>query len=259
MNPSNKKTIFIITGHAHSGKDTFFNAIEEIIHNRGFTYHKSSFAKFLKILAHQWILDFYGCEIPLEYFDNPIEKEREYPQYRFRNRALKIRDVLQYMGTDIFRNQINPIFWVEQLYLREIRDSTADFFFITDCRFPNEIQYLESKGLNLYIVNITRTLSQSRDESDLSKDNKTHESEQHIANIPYHKRIINSFATVEEYSTHCCHWIQQWLKNRHLSPIQDSISITSSASSSTDSLQNFVSETHENIEYNKIRDINYFY
>lgn len=204
MNPR-KKLIFVITGQAHSGKDTFYQITADELKKCGnLRIEHGSFAGFLKILCRDWLRLFYGLEIPLLYFEDPVEKEREYMEYQFNGRPLKIRDVLQYMGTDVFRDQISPTFWVEQLYKRQIERSEADIFFITDCRFPNEIEYLQSMDCNLFILKIVRS---SMDENHLSNANQQHKSEQLLGQIPHHHLFENSFSSIQEYQKHIIEWI----------------------------------------------------
>lgn len=200
-----KKLVFVLTGQAHSGKDTFYRiAADELKRCGNLRIEHGSFAAFLKILCRDWLRLFYGLDIPMTHFEDPVEKEREYAEYRFNGQPLKIRNVLQYMGTDVFRDQISPTFWVEQLYKRQIEKSEADIFFITDCRFPNEIEYLQSMGCQLFILKIVRTVA---DEHNLSSDNQKHKSEQLMGAIPYHHLFENSFSSIQEYHKHIIEWI----------------------------------------------------
>ena len=211
---SNKKPlIFVITGQAHSGKDTFYHFASEELKKRGIIIEQGSFAGFLKILCRDWIRIFYSLDLPLSHFDDPVEKEREYSEYQFNGRPLKIRNVLQYMGTEVFRDQISSTFWVEQLYKRQIEKSNADIFFITDCRFPNEIEYLQSMNCNLFVLKIVRSNVDGirGDENNLSIVNQQHKSEQSMNEIKYDYLFENSCQSIQEYKNHIIEWIQSFI------------------------------------------------
>ncbi len=208
----NKPLVFVITGQAHCGKDTFCRIATEELRRTGLKIEHGSFAGFLKILCKEWIMVFYGLDLPLSHFEDPVEKEREYSEHLFRGRPLKIRNVLQYMGTDVFRDQISATFWVEQLYKRQIAQSTADIFFITDCRFPNEIEYLKSMECCLFVLKITRSRDISEG-SELSQENKQHKSEQLFDLIPYDAHLENSFETIQQYQKYIIEWIHSNMLN----------------------------------------------
>jgi hypothetical protein len=62
------------------------------------------------------------------------------------------RELMQYVGTNIFRKLYNDI-WVEAC-LNKIQDEASEFAIITDCRFPNEV--LAGKGVGAKVVRLTR-------------------------------------------------------------------------------------------------------
>ncbi len=65
----------------------------------------------------------------------------------------KDRAFLQYIGTEWARNQ-NPDVWVDIIRRKILAEPPTTPIFISDVRFPNEIQMLQS--LNFTLVNITR-------------------------------------------------------------------------------------------------------
>jgi hypothetical protein len=72
------------------------------------------------------------------------------------------RDVLQFVGTNIFRRMYNNV-WVDST-IRRISADAPDLAIITDCRFPNECQGVQSNGGK--VVRLTRSI-----------DGDTHDSE----------------------------------------------------------------------------------
>ena len=68
------------------------------------------------------------------------------------------RQLLQIVGTDIFRNHISKEYWLNVLKAQVT--STADYV-IDDCRFPNEIEVIQ--GLGGYIIGIERLSLKNKD------------------------------------------------------------------------------------------------
>lgn len=70
------------------------------------------------------------------------------PEYSTFNRTPKAREILQYWGTDVRRNQNNN-YWVEKT-IESAKKFNIDYLFITDIRFPNEAEGV--KKLNGYVI-----------------------------------------------------------------------------------------------------------
>ena len=58
-------------------------------------------------------------------------------------RKMKVREILQILGTEVGRGVFGDDFWVKSLGLR-LQDTSA--IVISDCRFPNEADFIRSKG-----------------------------------------------------------------------------------------------------------------
>jgi len=78
---------------------------------------------------------------------------------------MTIREVLQYMGTEIFRKMYEHV-WVDTL-LRRIEEDAPEIALICDARFDNELILLKNRGA--IILGLLRDIFQSKD---------THASEQ---------------------------------------------------------------------------------
>lgn len=79
---------------------------------------------------------------------------------------LTAREVLQIVGTDIFR-AICPDIWVKAS-LRKITDSPTVINIFTDCRFPNEVYGIKNKGGQVY--RLTRNPLNDNHKSELALD-----------------------------------------------------------------------------------------
>lgn len=106
------------------------------------------------------------------------------------------REILQYVGTDLFRNQMEKIipeigkdFWlfVMKNAINEIREKNPEAkIIITDIRYPNESEFIRSLGGEVIkIKSINKTSNNNY---------SNHESEQCIDNIPYDYLIENDYS-----------------------------------------------------------------
>lgn len=68
--------------------------------------------------------------------------------------AMTAREVMQYVGTDMFRKMYGNV-WVDSL-MRQIKKDNSELAIITDCRFPNEVDGVHEVGGK--VVRLTRHL-----------------------------------------------------------------------------------------------------
>ena len=92
------------------------------------------------------------------------------------------RQILQRMGTEVGRNIFGKDFWVNQIDISPIN------CVVTDVRFPNEVEHIESKGGT--IIWIDRPLNLQK--------GKEHESEMLVLTNPV---TISNDGTIEELYT----------------------------------------------------------
>ena len=110
-----------IIGKAYSGKSTLG---QYLIDQHGF--FKISFAERLKKMCiNAGLVTYEECYI---------------------EKTAHSREILQKVGTDLFRNQVDPYYWVKELqpdYDQLIRCGITKFV-IDDVRFPNEAKWIKS-------------------------------------------------------------------------------------------------------------------
>jgi hypothetical protein len=58
---------------------------------------------------------------------------------------MTVREVLQFVGTDLLRNQMNADIWVESVFNQQWKDD--DIVIIADARFPNEAEFAREYGV----------------------------------------------------------------------------------------------------------------
>jgi len=61
-----------------------------------------------------------------------------------------VRKLLQYIGTELFRENIDDAIWVKSLWFKIQNDKTNNYV-VTDCRFPNELDYFKKNGGDNFI------------------------------------------------------------------------------------------------------------
>ena len=58
---------------------------------------------------------------------------------------MTVREILQFVGTDLFRTQLDPDIWVRSVFNQQYGPN--DVVIIADCRFPNEAAFAKEHGL----------------------------------------------------------------------------------------------------------------
>jgi hypothetical protein len=132
--------VFLIAGQQGSGKDSLADhLISKYPH---LNVEKISFASPLKMMCVELTRAFYDIDFPLEYFHNPIEKEKIRPEFQFQGKPLTLRAVMQHFGTEVCRRFLSPDVWVDAAKAKMKRDRSA-IYIVTDCRFQNEVDIFE--------------------------------------------------------------------------------------------------------------------
>jgi hypothetical protein len=172
-----------ITGKKQNGKDTLGNYLVEK-HN----YIKYAFADSLKK----------GCAEFFNFNDDQLNGNKKEEIDEFWN--ITPRKILQFVGTDLFRNQIDNILpsigenfwikWVEKKIFDSIKLNPKNKFVITDVRFKNELDFI--KNNNGIIIRVTR---------DIINNNDEHISEQHIDFFDVDYDIKNNDDKFKLYNT----------------------------------------------------------
>lgn len=80
---------------------------------------------------------------------------------------LTAREVMQYIGTDIFRN-LNSNIWIDAT-LNKIKKDTPNIALITDVRFPNEVESIQNN--NGIVIRLTRSPILLNHLSEIALDN----------------------------------------------------------------------------------------
>ena len=81
-------------------------------------------------------------------------EKREQPMEKWGGRS--VRQLLQYIGTELFRENVDEEIWVKSLWFRVENDPNFNYV-VTDVRFPNELEYLsKSAGKDFVFIKVER-------------------------------------------------------------------------------------------------------
>lgn len=185
-------SVIMLTGLAHSGKDTSADYLISRFTQLGIKCIKLGLADRLKIISQHLIKLFYGIEVPLDEFYDMNAKERireDYP--KFNGQAFKLRNVMQMVGSEIFRDLMWGTIWCDYVYKNFIMTQTYQIIIISDCRFLDELQYFDTM-VNTKIITNTYTARIVRpNRIPLDATNALHQSERDIMNLPVQNNILN--------------------------------------------------------------------
>lgn len=130
-----------IKGLAGSGKDTIGDYLE-----REHGYEKLAFAKPLKeivSIVSGWGMDYVSGEV------EELRHLRDTIVHREFN--MTCREMLQKIGTELFRNMFDKNIWVK-ICRNKIVESKSENIVITDVRFQNEVNMILSLGGEIWKV-----------------------------------------------------------------------------------------------------------
>lgn len=160
--------VYCISGKAGHGKDTFAGILARKLEEKDQRVLVFHYADLLK-----WM-----CTKLFDWDGNKDEAGRH---------------LLQYVGTNIIRNQ-RPDFWVD--FVGDVLDlfpDEWDYVLIPDCRFPNEIERLRDRGFDVTHIRVIR----DGFVSSMSESAKQHPSETALDDYPVDVTIHND-GTIED-------------------------------------------------------------
>lgn len=154
-------TVICISGLAQSGKDTYAGFLRRHLENRNRNVLIIHYADQLKYICGQY----FGWD--------GVKDESG-------------RSILQFVGTDMARAK-DPHIWVKYVaqFLR-IFGSLYDFVIIPDCRFPNEIDWLNGE-YDSVSVNVLRPYHNNG----LTEEQRFHPSETSMKNYDFTHTVVN--------------------------------------------------------------------
>ncbi len=158
-------------GAQGSGKDTIANIM--VTKHR---FIKISFASALKdvvSILFSWPREMLEGDIP----ESRLWRETEDPHWSQKTGIANFspRKALQYVGTDLIRNQVYANIWtniVENRISMILKANNDAKIVITDCRFLNEIEMLKkfrSKSVDVFIIKVERPSTKIIEQTHMSE------------------------------------------------------------------------------------------
>jgi len=129
MNEKNKPIVIGVGGLARSGKDTFVKIARKILKEHGYSSIKLAFADALKEEIDPFLVQNYGISA---WTDDTEQKKI-------------IRPFLVAHGCGK-RQQTNGQYWIDKLDGEIEIIKCEEVILISDCRFPNEVDWVHNKG-----------------------------------------------------------------------------------------------------------------
>lgn len=162
--------IYIISGKARHGKDTIADFIKSYYEKVGKKALITKYGDDIKIFAKK-VSNWDGAE------------------------ETKPRELLQQLGTDIVRRNIDDLFWINRLCENiKVYSFFFDIIIISDARFPNEIDIPKAYFKKVKSINVFRPDF----DNGLTKEQQNHPSELGLDNYDnYDYKIINEGNTHE--------------------------------------------------------------
>jgi hypothetical protein len=117
-----------------------------------------------------------------------VAREQPLPQWN----NWSVRRFLQFIGTELFRRNIDDAIWVKSLWYRVKSDPSSNYV-VSDVRFPNELEYLAANCPHFFTIKV------KRNGCDGNVGNKGHESEAYDLETNYTIDNNNTFDNLYAY------------------------------------------------------------
>jgi cytidylate kinase len=154
-------SIIAFAGRKQSGKTTSAEFVQTLFNSTSFGECRIyNFADPLKTLC----IDILGLEYR-QCYGTDTDKN-ELVDCHWDNKQLTAREVLQIVGTDMFRKMQHNV-W-SAATIRKIKKEKPDLAIIADCRFPNEVDAV--KSADGIVIKLTRNPYNSYHESEVALD-----------------------------------------------------------------------------------------
>ena len=167
---SKNPKIFIVSGKANAGKDTTCDLINNYVKVKDLKSVNLQFSSYIKMYA-KTISGWDGEE------------------------STKPRTLLQELGTDIIRKNIDNMFFIKRI-IGDIKVYSyyCDVITISDARMPEEIENIYNSFDNVIRVNITRPNFESK----LNNKEKKHITETALDGYTNYDYVLENDGTIEE-------------------------------------------------------------
>lgn len=159
------KIILAFSGRKQSGKTICSEFLKSLLLSNG--YSSVEIYNFADPLKQDICMSMFGLTYAQCYGED--DQKNQLIDAYWDNKQLTARDLMQLIGTDLFRKLNNNV-WVNAL-INKINKSDNQIVIVSDCRFPNEIEAIKQN--NGLVFRLTRDPHKSThmSESILDKEN----------------------------------------------------------------------------------------
>lgn len=166
-----KPIIYVLSGKAESGKSFVASLMKKYLEDNGKKTVCISYASYLKEYAKK-ITNWDG------------------------NEKTKPRELLQNLGVELIKNQINDHFLINRI-IEDIKVYSYffDVIIISDARFVEEIEVIKNNYLNVSVIHINGK------NNSLTLEQKNHSTETGLNNYNNYDYEINNYGSKEELET----------------------------------------------------------
>ncbi|MFA5604099.1 MAG: hypothetical protein WDA12_04565 [Bacilli bacterium] len=165
--------IYILSGKARSGKDTVAKVIKTVCEENNLKYINLQYSSHIKEYARR-ISDWDGSD------------------------ETKPRTLLQQLGTEVIRQQIDEMFFVKRMISDiKVYSNFFDVITISDARYKEEIELPKEHFKDVISISVIRPIG----ESSLTEQQQQHLSEKALDGYDKHDYVINNNKELSDLET----------------------------------------------------------
>jgi len=167
--------VFLLSGKKRSGKNTVADIIKKYYFDYKNDLKEYAYADKLK----KAVMEIFDLSYDQLYGDSKEENTHvkwsyltdairaKYKDKQEKSEYLTVRELMQIVGTDVFRESFYPEIWVDSLW-RQITQENPKMAIITDARFVNEIERAreieKEHDLKVFSISVVRPSLESNDD-----------------------------------------------------------------------------------------------
>lgn len=195
----NNSLLIAFAGRSGSGKDTAAFYISGLF--SACNIKTLSFAEPIK----RGLVELFGFP-DMSFFEDRDKKESVHNRYSDKTP----RQLMQWMGSDIFRNQVSSQHWIQLLERRveSMRmNKEADIVIVTDVRFPDEVECIKNLGGTVIYIDADKRLSPKQSSNHISETILNETKKKCNLNIENNDSLSAFFSTLDSiFSTITTHY-----------------------------------------------------
>ena len=178
--------IIAFAGTKQSGKTTCSEAVAAYFNGSFEPFNSSKIYNFADPLKKDVCMNILGLTYEQCYGSD--EDKNQLTNNYWQGVQLTAREVMQFVGTDIFRKMKNNV-WADAT-ITKIRAEKSKLAIIADCRFPNEVEAVKRAGG--FVIKLNRNTHNSDHASEIALD------ENNYSNQNFDLIINNQFLSIDE-------------------------------------------------------------